>query len=110
MVDKYYQYYGSRAREPKKYGKRIMGYLCAFVPVEMLTAAGFIPFRIKGYINEPITKADAEMETIVCPLVRSCFDIGGQFTKGCLRWMRGAGSQPFYSVRNALLAVDVSFR
>jgi benzoyl-CoA reductase subunit C len=74
-VDRYYQDYGCRARELKRQGQRIMGYLCAFVPLEMLTAAGFIPFRIKGDVNEPITKADAEMETIVCPLVRSCFDM-----------------------------------
>lgn len=74
-ADKYYQDYGCRARELKQQGKRIMGYLCALVPVEMLTAAGFIPFRIKGDVNEPITKADAEMETIVCPLVRSAFDM-----------------------------------
>jgi bzd-type benzoyl-CoA reductase N subunit len=75
LAEKYYQDYGSRARELKGQGKRIMGYLCAFVPVEILTAAGFIPFRIKGDVNEPITKADTEMETIVCPLVRSCFDM-----------------------------------
>jgi bzd-type benzoyl-CoA reductase N subunit len=74
-AEKYYQDYGIRARELKREGKRMMGYLCAFVPVEMLTAAGFIPFRIKGDVNEPITKADGEMETIVCPLVRSCFDM-----------------------------------
>jgi bzd-type benzoyl-CoA reductase N subunit len=74
-VDKYYQGYGSRARELKKQGKQIMGYLCAFTPVEIITAAGFVPFRIKGDVNEPITKADAEMETIVCPLVRSWFDM-----------------------------------
>ena len=74
-ADKYYQDYGYQARELKRQGKRIMGYLCAYVPVEILTAAGFIPFRIKGDVNEPITKADAEMETIVCPLVRSCFDM-----------------------------------
>ena len=74
-ADRYYQDYGCRARELKRQGKRIMGYLCAFVPLEMLTAAGFVPFRIKGDVNEPITKADAEMETIVCPLVRSCFDM-----------------------------------
>jgi len=66
-VDKYYQDYGCRARELKKQGKRIMNYLCAFTPVEIITAADFIPFRIKGDVNEPITKADAEMETIVCP-------------------------------------------
>lgn len=74
-VDKYYQGYGSRARELKKQGKQIIGYLCAFTPVEIITAAGFVPFRIKGDVNEPITKADAEMETIVCPLVRSWFDM-----------------------------------
>jgi len=75
LAEKYYQDYGSRARELRGQGKRIMGYLCAFVPVEILAAAGFIPFRIKGDVNEPITKADTEMETIVCPLVRSCFDM-----------------------------------
>jgi len=52
-----------------------MGYLCALAPVEIISAAGFVPFRIKGDVNEPITKADTEMETIVCPLVRSCFDM-----------------------------------
>ncbi len=74
-ADKYYQDYGARARELKKQGKKIIGYLCAFTPVEIITAAGLVPFRIKGDVNEPITKADTEMETIVCPLVRSCFDM-----------------------------------
>ncbi len=74
-ADRYYLDYGRRARELKRQGKKIIGYLCAFVPLEIITAAGFMPFRIKGDVNEPITKADAEMETIVCPLVRSCFDM-----------------------------------
>jgi len=74
-ADKYYRDYGSRARELKKGGAKIIGYLCAFTPVEIITAAGLVPFRIKGDVNEPITKADTEMETIVCPLVRSCFDV-----------------------------------
>ncbi len=74
-ADRYYQDYGLRARELKKQGRKIIGYLCAFVPAEVITAAGFVPFRIKGDVNEPITKADTEMETIICPLVRSCFDM-----------------------------------
>jgi len=74
-ADRYYRGYGLRARELKGQGKKIIGYLCAFVPLEIITAAGFVPFRIKGDVNEPITKADTEMETIVCPLVRSCFDM-----------------------------------
>jgi len=74
-VEKYYEDYGFRARELKQEGKKIIGYLCAFTPVEIITAAGFIPFRIKGNVNESITKADTQMETIVCPLVRSCYDM-----------------------------------
>ena len=74
-ADRYYQDYGLRARELKKQGKKIIGYLCAFTPAEVITAAGFVPVRIKGDVNEPITKADTEMETIICPLVRSCFDM-----------------------------------
>ena len=74
-VERYYQDYGCRARELKGQGRKVIGYLCAYVPLEMITAAGFVPFRIKGNVREPITKADAEMETIVCPLVRSCFDM-----------------------------------
>ncbi|MFP4641336.1 MAG: 2-hydroxyacyl-CoA dehydratase subunit D [Chloroflexota bacterium] len=74
-VNKYYEDYGSRARELKGQGKSIIGYLCALSPVEMIQGAGFIPFRIKGNVSEPITKADSQLETIVCPLVRSCFDL-----------------------------------
>jgi len=85
-ADKYYQDYGSRARELKKQGQRIMGYLCALTPVEIIAAAGFVPFRIKGDVNEPITKADTEMETIVCPLVRSCFDMA---LKGKYEFLEG---------------------
>jgi benzoyl-CoA reductase subunit C len=70
-----YREYGTRARDLKAGGKRFIGYLCAFVPVEIITAAGLIPFRIKGDVREPITKADVDMETIICPLVRSCFDM-----------------------------------
>ncbi len=74
-AERYYQEYGLRAKELRKKGKKIIGYLCAFTPAEVITAAGFVPFRIKGDVNEPITKADTEMETIICPLVRSCFDM-----------------------------------
>jgi benzoyl-CoA reductase subunit C len=73
-VDKYYEDYGCRARELKREGRKIIGHLCACAPVEMITAAGFIPFRLKGDIHEPITKADSYMEVIVCPLIRSCFE------------------------------------
>ncbi len=75
VIEKYYQDYGFRARELKSQGKKFIGYLCAFTPLEIVAAAGLVPFRIKGNVDEPITKADTQMETIICPLVRSCFDM-----------------------------------
>jgi benzoyl-CoA reductase/2-hydroxyglutaryl-CoA dehydratase subunit BcrC/BadD/HgdB len=74
-VEDSYQDYGLRAREMDKEGKKVIGYICSFVPVEMITAAGCIPFRIRGDVHEPITKGDNLLETIVCPFVRSCFDL-----------------------------------
>ena len=86
ILEKYYQEYGTRAEELKAQGYRFIGYLCAFVPVEILHAAGFTPYRIKGDVNEPITKADVNMETLVCPLVRSCFDLA---VKGNYNFLEG---------------------
>jgi len=74
-VESYYKDYGQRARELNGEGKKLIGYVCSFVPVEMITAAGCIPFRIRGDVGEPITKGDTLLETIVCPFVRSCFDL-----------------------------------
>ena len=73
-AQKYYTEYGSRARELKAAGNKIIGYLTALGPVEILTAAGVVPFRLKGNVSEAITKGDAFMETIVCPFVRNVFD------------------------------------
>ena len=74
LAEKYYDHYGSRARELKGAGLRVVGYLSALCPVEILTAGGIVPLRLKGNVSEAITKADAHMETIVCPFVRNVFD------------------------------------
>jgi benzoyl-CoA reductase subunit C len=75
-AEQYYDHYGLRARELKNEGKTIVGYLSALVPVEIFTAAGVVPVRLKGAVSETITKADVYMETIVCPFVRNVFDSG----------------------------------
>jgi bcr-type benzoyl-CoA reductase subunit C len=74
-IEKYYKDYGLRAKELNKEGKKIIGYVCSFVPLEIITAAGCIPFRVRGNVHEPITKGDTLLETIVCPYYRSCFDL-----------------------------------
>ncbi len=74
LAEKHYRQYGARAKELKESGRHVIGYLSALTPVEILTAAGVVPIRLKGNVSEAITKADAHMETIVCPFVRNVFD------------------------------------
>jgi len=74
MADLYYSQYGSRAKELRAGGRKIIGYLTALGPIEIMTAAGVVPFRLKGTVSEAITKGDAYMETIVCPFIRNVFD------------------------------------
>ncbi len=70
-----------RAKELRAQGKKIIGYFCCYPPIEFLTALHLVPFRIQGTVKEPITKADAYLETIMCPFMRSCFDLAlkGQY-------------------------------
>ncbi len=75
LVRSYYEDYGSRAKELVKEGKRFIGYICSFVPLEIITASGCSAFRIRGDVHEAITKGDTLLETIVCPYYRSCFDL-----------------------------------
>ncbi|HME45753.1 MAG TPA: 2-hydroxyacyl-CoA dehydratase family protein, partial [Syntrophorhabdales bacterium] len=74
-VDSYYEDYGSRARALAKEGKKSIGYISAAVPLEIISAAGFVPVRIKGDPGKAVTKADSRMETLVCPFLRSAFDL-----------------------------------
>ncbi len=64
-----------RARQLKDRGKKIVGYFCAYTPVEMLTAAGLVPYRIMGNPREPAVRVDSYLESIMCSFVRSCFDV-----------------------------------
>jgi len=86
-VENYYKDYGLRAKELKKEGKKIIGYICSFVPLEIISASGCIPFRVRGNIHEPITKGDTLLETIVCPYYRSCFDLSVKQTYDFLSGM-----------------------
>lgn len=74
-VEELYQNRTQRAKELHKEGKKVIGYMCCLPPVEMLTAMDMVPFRIMGSIHEPVTKANDCLETILCPFVRSSFDL-----------------------------------
>ena len=74
-VEELYQNRGQRAEELRKQGKKVMGYFCCFIPLEFFTALDMVPYRIQGSVTEPITQADAYLETIMCPFMRSTFDL-----------------------------------
>lgn len=70
-----YEDRAGRARELHSRGRKVIGYLCCYVPLELFTTSGVIPYRIMGRLDQTITEADSYLETIVCPFIRSCFDI-----------------------------------
>jgi len=63
-----------RARELKAAGRRIIGYPCVYVPVEMLTALDIVPFQTCGEMKEPISEASRVLPSSFCPVMRSCLD------------------------------------
>ena len=63
-----------RAKELKASGKKIIGYPCVYVPLEMLTALDIISYRTCGDIKEPVTEADRALPTSFCPIMRTCLD------------------------------------
>ena len=75
-VRQIYQDRSRRVEELKAEGKKVIGYLCIYPVLEMMTALDLVPYRILGDMREPITKADFCLPTIVCPFLRSCLDLG----------------------------------
>jgi len=75
-VREIYQDRPQRARRLNTEGNKVVGYLCIYSTVEIMTALDLVPYRIFGDMRETITKADAHMPTTVCPFLRSCLDLG----------------------------------
>jgi benzoyl-CoA reductase subunit C len=63
-----------RIRELKAAGKKIIGYPCVYVPLEMLTALDLVPYQTCGDIKEPVTEADRALPHSFCPIMRNCLD------------------------------------
>ena len=60
-------------------GRRPMGYLCSYVPEEILHAAGYAPVRLRG-TTMPLRRVDAHLQSFTCALCRSTLDqlLGGE--------------------------------
>jgi benzoyl-CoA reductase subunit C len=71
-----YRERSSRARDSRATGKKVMGYLCLYPPIEILTGLEIVAHRMFGDMKEPITKADSYLPTVLCPFLRSVLDMG----------------------------------
>lgn len=58
----------------KKQGGKVIGYFCSYVPEEIITAAGFLPFRIRATGSKETTLGDAYFGINNCTFTRHCLD------------------------------------
>jgi bzd-type benzoyl-CoA reductase N subunit len=58
----------------KDQGKKVIGFMCAYVPEEVIYAAGMLPFRIRGTGCTRMNRSDAVMSHYSCSFARSCLE------------------------------------
>lgn len=79
MLDKVRNIFPHRyqlVQEMKAQGKRIIGWVCIYVPEEIIYAAGFHPMRIVGSLNRDTPIADAYLYSNNCTFSRSILEEG----------------------------------
>jgi benzoyl-CoA reductase/2-hydroxyglutaryl-CoA dehydratase subunit BcrC/BadD/HgdB len=81
IMQKHYQQRNLAAKEWKKKGGKIVGYLCDSVPDELISAAGFFPLRISGNPWASTELADKYTDPYNEGFVRSIFHmiLSGQY-------------------------------
>ncbi len=65
----------------KDEGGKVVGYFCSYVPDEILTAAGLLPFRMRATGSTGTELADRYLNECNCSFVRNCFNtaLKGEF-------------------------------
>ncbi len=77
-----WDYIRSIAASPKSYAadwhensnKDVIGYFCSYVPEEIITASGALPYRILPDTDRIISKADAHLQSYCCGIVRGALE------------------------------------
>jgi len=70
MESEFLDYICHKNRALKYIKKPIMGWVCTYTPIEIITAAGFHPYRILP--NADPSLATSYLDSNFCPYVRSC--------------------------------------
>ena len=86
-----------------------IGYFCSLVPVEIITAAGLKPVRVKGSA-ETTAEADAYLYPNMCPYIKSLFtdglDGGGSACDGVVFTRSCDGMRRLYDAWKAYVPSD----
>lgn len=59
----------------KEDGKEVLGYFCSYTPEEIISAAGLLPFRMRGIGCAETSLADSWLAHVNCSFVRSVFQL-----------------------------------
>ncbi|MDY7031103.1 MAG: 2-hydroxyacyl-CoA dehydratase family protein [Thermodesulfobacteriota bacterium] len=59
----------------KDNGEKVMGWICNYVPEEIIYAAGILPVRIIGH-EDFISRGDSYLQSNMCPYIRGCLGLG----------------------------------
>jgi benzoyl-CoA reductase subunit C len=59
----------------KQQGGKVVAYFCSAMPVEMITAAGMLPFRIRATGSEGTELSDAYFSSLNCSFPRHAFNM-----------------------------------
>jgi bzd-type benzoyl-CoA reductase N subunit len=79
MIEKFKEIFDNRysiAKARKDVGQKIMGWVCTFVPEEIVHAAGMFPFRVVGGENTETPLANAYLYSNNCTFSRQCLEEG----------------------------------
>jgi len=88
--------FGQRQREilaEKQKGKKVIGYMCLFAPIELIMAADAIPVRVNSGWYDSSKIGDRVVPVEVCPVIRST--IGAKMI----------GLSPFLELSDAVISV-----
>jgi benzoyl-CoA reductase subunit C len=82
----------SHVKAWKSEGRTVVGFVCSYVPEEILHALDILPFRITGRGVEDTSHADSYLTRVNCSFARCCLELGftGQydFLDGAV-WING---------------------
>jgi benzoyl-CoA reductase subunit C len=68
--------YTEYVRNWKENGGKVLGYACVATPVELIEAAGILPYRIKAFGHPDTELGDAYLARFNCRFCRSCLQLG----------------------------------